>query len=76
MRRFFAIFSVILILIFQCGCNNSISDENTASFSEGLKLSEHVKNEYASCFSIDRYEGGFSMITTMKGERFFVVPEA
>lgn len=49
-------------------------DQNSAEVS--LVLKEHVRNEYAEQFSIDRYEGGYSMITTtMNGARFLVVPE-
>ena len=49
------------------------ADKDSAAVS--LVLKEHVQNEYAEQFSIDRYEGGYSMIATMNGARFLVVPE-
>lgn len=64
-----------------CGCkaqpqhsemSGSAEQSSTAA---SLVLKEHVQNEYAEQFSIDRYEGGYSMITTMNGARFLVVPE-
>lgn len=79
MRKFFVIFLTIITVISQCGCDadKPFSEVNdpSASTRDGLVLTEHVQNEYAEQFSIDRYEGGFSMITTMKGKRYFVVPE-
>lgn len=80
MRKFFAAFLTIFIVLSQCGCdeNKPYSDGNNGSLlngQSGLILIEHIKNEYAEQFSIDRYDGGYSMITAMKGERFLVVPE-
>lgn len=54
------------------GISDSGSSSNQAG---GLVLKEHVQNEYAEQFSIDRYEGGYSMITTMKGAKYLVIPE-
>lgn len=77
MRNFFVFLLTALIVFLQCGCDENAPFSETSGISSltGLSLTEHVKNEYAEQFSIDRYEGGFSMITTMKGERYFVVPE-
>lgn len=67
-----------------CGCASlEGSPNNTGNSADivqngsesGLVIKEHVQNEYAEQFSIDRFEGGYSMITTMKGARYFVVPE-
>lgn len=58
------------------GPGGAASDSGGAgSAAASLILKEHVQNEYAEQFSIDRYEGGYSMITTMNGARFLVVPE-
>lgn len=81
MRKFAVVFLLILSVAI-CGCsdNSSISD-NSGLFSENsvskgeLTLLEHVENEFAQQFSIDRYEGGFSMITTMQNARYLIVPE-
>lgn len=80
MRKFSLIFFAAVLILLQCGCdkNANFSDEKNVSSTTaqaGLILTEHVQNEYAEQFSIDRYEGGFSMITTMKGKRYLVVPE-
>lgn len=56
------------------GCDSSPKDEDMGGIS-GLVFSERVKNEYAEQFTIDRYEGGYSLITTMYGARYLVVPE-
>lgn len=71
---------ILLAALLLCGCAPSDSQSGAADSSEsssavGLVLKEHVQNEYAEQFSIDRYEGGYSMITTMKGARYLVIPE-
>lgn len=77
MRKIAVILAAALLL---CGCAPSGSQSGSADSSEssstvGLVLKEHVQNEYAEQFSIDRYEGGYSMITTMKGAQYLVIPE-
>lgn len=64
------------------GCMNAPDSSQSSGVSDsasvqnvGLVLKEHVQNEYAEQFSIDRYEGGYSMITTMKGAKYLVIPE-
>ena len=42
---------------------------------EGLVFSERVELIYAEPFAIDRYENGYSVIHTMNGESFLLVPE-
>lgn len=72
--------AVLALSVIFTGCKaqpeaetSGASDKDSAAVS--LVLKEHVRNEYAEQFSIDRYEGGYSMITTMNGARFLVVPE-
>lgn len=56
------------------GCKNS--EKNSVSdLLGGLVFTERVETEYAEQFTIDRYEGGYSLITTMLGERCLIVPE-
>ncbi len=86
MKKLSAVFLIVLSLAF-AGCLNNvdnIQDSNSSDVSvsdtgnsaaDELTLIEHVENEYAEQFSIDRYEGGFSKITTMNGEEFLIVPE-
>lgn len=80
MKRIVLLLLTALVIFVQCGCAAEDVPPVTGSGSAlgqsgGLVLREHVENEYAEQFSIDRYEGGYSMITAMKGERFLVVPE-
>lgn len=75
--------AVLTLPLLFSGCkapsgNSGISEINSLDSPQlpsGLVLKEHVQNEYAEKFSIDRYEGGYSLITTMNGARFLVVPE-
>lgn len=71
--------AALTALITLSGCAAPASESGSEpigqSAAASLVLKEHVKNEYAEQFSIDRYEGGYSMITTMNGARFLVVPE-
>lgn len=85
MKRFSLILAAALALsVTLSGCKDASDDPRTpdsgssgsSSIQEvGLVLKEHVQNEYAEQFSIDRYEGGYSMITTMKGAKYLVIPE-
>ncbi len=85
MKRFSLILAAAVALsVILPGCKDVSDDLRTAdsggsgssSIQEvGLVLKEHVQNEYAEQFSIDRYEGGYSMITTMKGAKYLVIPE-
>lgn len=80
MKKIAILLLAALVIFAQCGCGAEDVPPVTGSGSAlgqsgGLVLREHVENEYAEQFSIDRYEGGYSMITVMKGERFLVVPE-
>lgn len=80
MKKIAILLLAALVIFVQCGCGVEDAPPVTGSGSAlsqsgGLALREHVENEYAEQFSIDRYEGGYSMITSMKGERFLVVPE-
>lgn len=80
MKKIAILLLAALVIFVQCGCGAEdvppVKGSGSAlGQSGGLVLREHVENEYAEQFSIDRYEGGYSMITAMKGERFLVVPE-
>lgn len=52
--------------------NSLPEDRNISSF---LTFQEAVPLEYAECFSIFQYDGGFSLINVCDGTRFLVVPE-
>ena len=69
----FLAFFVGITLIFS-GCETSEKPSNHGD-TGGLVFVERAETEYAKQFTIDRYEGGYSLITTMLGERYLVVPE-
>ncbi len=73
--RKFAAFLLLVFLVTICGCSDNFSPSENSVSEDGLTLLEHVENEFAQQFSIDRYEGGYSMITTMQNARYLVVPE-
>lgn len=69
----FLAFFVGITLLFSA-CENSQINTGSDDLG-GLIFEERVENEYAEQFAIDRYEGGYSLITTMLGARYLVVPE-
>ena len=72
---FLALFMALSVLLTGCKSPENETPDNSESL---LVLKEHVRNEYAEQFSIDRYEGGYSLITTTlngSSSRFLVVPE-
>lgn len=58
-----------------CGTGGSGTAENSTDISDELTYTDSTKLEYAQKFTIDNYEGGYSLITTTDGGRFLVVPE-
>lgn len=63
------------------GCGSTAAEAEMASVDEeaslaGLSWEASLPLEYAQNFSVDYYEGGYTLLTThMDGERFLVVPE-
>lgn len=58
-----------------CGAGGSGTAENSTDISDELTYTDSTKLEYAQKFTIDNYEGGYSLITIKDGGRFLVVPE-
>lgn len=58
-----------------CGAGGSGRAENSTDISDELTYTDSTKLEYAQKFTIDNYEGGYSLITITDGGRFLVVPE-
>lgn len=58
-----------------CGAGGSGMAENSTDISDELTYTDSTKLEYAQKFTIDNYEGGYSLITITDGGRFLVVPE-
>lgn len=70
---FLIIFTVFAAVLSGCS-KNTESTDNTEKI-DGIAFSEAVALTYAECFSIDRYEGGYSLIKTMNGEKYLLVPK-
>lgn len=65
--------TVLMILI--SGCSKTETIPETHIEIDGLTFSERVSLKYAEQFAIDHYENGYSLIHTMNGESFLLVPE-
>lgn len=70
---FLIIFTVFAAVLSGCS-KNAESTDNTEKIG-GIAFSETVPLTYAECFSIDRYEDGYSLIKTMNGEKYLLVPK-
>ena len=70
---FLIIFTVFAAVLSGCS-KDAESTENTERIGD-IAFSETVPLAYAECFSIDRYEGGYSLIKTMNGEKYLLVPK-
>lgn len=64
------------------GCGSPSSDsaadfqKETEEKKDGLVYERSIKLQYAENFSVDYYEGGYSLLTTkLNGGRFLIVPE-
>ena len=51
------------------------ASDDTPDTLAGLRRTGSLPLRYARCFSVDEYEGGFSLITLDDGARYLVVPE-
>ena len=72
-KLIFTVVSAFIIMLSGCSKTEKIP-ENYIEI-EGLVFSERVELIYAEQFAIDRYENGYSVIHTMNGESFLLVPE-
>lgn len=64
---------VLVLFLVSCSETEKISDKPYET--EGLVFSERAELSYADQFAIDRYDGGYSMISVADGSRYLVVPE-
>lgn len=70
-----AIVVLTAFIITLSGCSKTESIPEKHIEIDGLAFSERVDLTYAEQFAIDRYENGYSVIHTMNGESFLLVPE-
>lgn len=71
MKKLIFFIPIIIMTLFLCSCAEST--ESTGEI--GLEYKESVPLLYADRFSIERYEGGYSVISTANGESYLIVPE-
>lgn len=57
------------------GSNSETEYDEAAPVIEGLVYESAVALDYATCFQIYRYEGGYSVICVNDGRNYFLVPE-
>ncbi len=71
------LFLIGLLGLWGCGSPSSASVEDTITESEAKLIYEgSMELQYAENFSVDYYEGGYTMLTTtIDGARFLVIPE-
>lgn len=71
------IFSFIVTVFVSCGLpketKNRLSEDR--DISPELEYASRMDLEYAQEFVVDRYSGGYALITISDGSRFLVVPE-
>ena len=67
--------AVILFAVMLTGCSQAEMIPEKYIEIEGLTFSERAELTYAEQFAIDRYNDGYSVIHTMNGESFLLVPE-
>lgn len=67
--------AVILFAIMLTGCSQAETIPEKYIEIDGLTFSERAELTYAEQFAIDRYNDGYSVIHTMNGESFLLVPE-
>ncbi|MBO6114072.1 MAG: ABC transporter substrate-binding protein [Lachnospiraceae bacterium] len=57
------------------GTDTGTDASDEAPYIEGLHFKEEVSLDYAECFSIYRYEEGYSVIEVNDGRNYLIVPE-
>lgn len=67
------ILALCLMLVLLCGCGASSNASSQAW--EQLSPIGQMELEYAQQFSVDYYEGGYSLVTIAGEDRFLLVPE-
>ena len=59
-----------------CGTARQSTAQTQAAVSwSDMQPTDSVDLEYAECFSVDHYDGGYSLITVKDDARYLVVPE-
>ena len=75
MRKIKITVLLLSVLFILCGCDKQVSIPDKALEIDGLNFSERVELKYADKFAIDRYNDGYSLISTADGNKYLLVPE-
>ncbi len=73
MRRAGALLAALFLLLSLCSCGGKT--EGPSGLGNGWEPEGKTELCYADQFSIDRYAGGYRLLTLADGSRFLVVPE-
>ena len=84
MNLLLCILLIFSLMLTGCGANKKTNNEvssdtdainEEAPLIEGLHFKEIVPLDYAKCFTIYRYEEGYSLISVSDGRNYLLVPE-
>lgn len=73
----YIVFGISLILAFAllAGCKGNTIDTQKKGFGNGWQIESSMELKYAKNFSVDYYNGGYSLITMADKSRYLIVPQ-
>lgn len=78
-RKRFAAIGCLLIVgllgLYGCSSSRSAFGETSETEQPGLVHEGSMELQYAENFSVDYFQGGYTLLTTMDGSRLLIVPE-
>ncbi|MDO4313969.1 MAG: ABC transporter substrate-binding protein [Eubacteriales bacterium] len=76
-RRLGILFLAALMLVSGCGTGKESGEQVKTDAPElpGLACIGQVQTEYAECFAIYNYEGGYQLLEVKDGDRYLLIPE-
>lgn len=74
--KFLLMLSLLFVASFLfCGCTKVDTTQNDSYKWGEMKVEESLPLEYATQFTVDYYEGGYTLITIGDTDRYLIVPE-
>lgn len=74
--KFLLMLSLLFVASFLfCGCTKVDNTQNDSYKWGEMKVEESLPLEYATQFTVDYYEGGYTLITIGDTDRYLIVPE-
>ncbi len=77
-RRALLLAALLALSLLLCGCaakTDDMESDGNAPALPGLVYEETEPCEYAECFTIFRYRGGYCLLAMDDGQRYLIVPE-